>query len=146
MISAGVEPSGSRYKGCTRACPPFRWITLALACALVLPACGSEGTAAPGGELDAALDGLCEARRLAERGLVGDAEGAFQDRAHAYLHELAREAARTDREAAARLLEAKQLVEQALSEPAEPRLLARLLDDLRQRTAQAAGISPPGCA
>jgi hypothetical protein len=146
MISAGVEPSGSRYKGRTRECSSFRWITLALACALVLPACGSEGAAGPGGELGAALDGLCEARQLAERGLVGDAETAFQDRAHAYLHELAREAARTDRKAAARLLEAKQLVEQALAEPAEPRILARLLDDLRERTAEAAGTSPPECA
>jgi hypothetical protein len=126
--------------------PPFRWITsLTLACALLLPACGSE-PAGPGGELGTALDGLCEARRLAERGLVGDAETAFQDRAHAYLHELARETSGTDRKAAARLLEAKQLVEQAFAEPAEPRMLARLLDDLRHRTAEAAGIPPPACA
>jgi hypothetical protein len=126
--------------------PPFRWITsLTLACALVLPACGSEPTG-PGGELGTALEGLCEARRLAERGLVGDAETAFQDRAHAYLHELARETSDTDREAAARLLEAKQLVEQAFAERAEPGMLARLLDDLRDRTAEAAGFAAPGCA
>jgi hypothetical protein len=124
---------------------PFRWITsLTLACALVLPACGSDPTG-PGGELGTALEGLCEARRLAERGLVGDAETTFQDRAHAYLHELARETARTDREAAGRLLEGKQLVEQAFAEPAEPPILARLLEDLRHRTAEAAGISPSGC-
>jgi hypothetical protein len=145
MISAGVEPSGSRYKGRTRGCTSFRWITLALACALVLPACGSERAAGPGGELGTALGGLCEARRLAARGLVPDAETEFQDRAHAYLHELAQETARSDREAAARLLEAKQLVEQAFADPAEPRMLARLLATLRARTAEAAGVSPPAC-
>ncbi len=118
---------------------------MTLACALVLAACGSEPTG-PGGELGTALEGLCESRRLAGRGLVGDAETAFQDRAHAYLHELARETARTDREAAGRLLEAKQLVEQAFAEPAEPPMLARLLEDLRDRTAAAAGSAPPACA
>lgn len=145
MISGTVEPSASRYKE-RHERMPFRWITsLTLACALVLPACGSE-PAGPGGELGTALEGLCEARRLAGRGLVGGAETVFQDRAHAYLHELARETARTNREAAGRLLEAKQLVEQAFGQPAEPRIVAHLLDELRDGTAEAAGVSPPACA
>jgi hypothetical protein len=124
--------------------PQSRWITLlTVTCTLALGACASDR--GPGGELGTALDGLCEARRLSARGLVRDAEAEFLDRAHAYLHELARETARTDRAAAARLLEAKQLVEQAFAEPADPRALAGLLGELRERTAEAAGISPPPC-
>jgi hypothetical protein len=124
--------------------PPSRWITL-LSLIFTLAACGSDRTAGPGGDLGTALDGLCEASMLSARGLVRDAESEFQDRAHAYLHELARETAETDREAAALLLEAKQRVEQAFAEPPEPEDLARLLDELRERTAEAAGISAPPC-
>jgi hypothetical protein len=88
---------------------------------------------------------LCEARMLASRGLIRDAEAEFQDRAHAYLHELAGETTETDRQAAARLLEAKQLVEQSFANPTEPRVLAGLLRDLRDRTAEAAGTPAPAC-
>lgn len=126
--------------------PPSRWIAvLSLVCAIALAACGSERTGGPGGDLGTALDGLCEARLLTARGLIRDAESEFVDRAHAYLHELARETAETDREAAGRLLEAKQLVEQAFAEPPEPEALAGLVEELRRRTAEAAGIAVPPC-
>jgi hypothetical protein len=126
--------------------PPSRWITLlSLVCAMALTACGSERTGGPGGDLGTALDGLCEARLLSARGLIRDAESQFVDRAHAYLHQLARETAENDREAAARLLEAKQRVEQALAEPPEPEELAGLLEELRRRTAEAAGVEVPPC-
>jgi hypothetical protein len=117
------------------------WIGLTLACALMLPACGSESGVPPRGELDAALEALCEARMLSARGRIGEAEAAFQDR-HAYLHELAREA---DRASAAELLEAKARVEQAFLEPAEPGILARLLEALRRRTAEAGRVEVPPC-
>jgi hypothetical protein len=126
--------------------PPSRWITLlSLVCAMALAACGSERTGGPGGDLGTALDGLCEARLLSARGLVRDAESEFVDRAHAYLHQLARETAETDREAAALLLEAKQRVEQAFAEPPEPEALAGLVEELRRRTAEAAGVAVPPC-
>jgi hypothetical protein len=126
--------------------PPSRWIRLlTLVCTTALAACGSNGTGGPGGDLGTALEGLCEARLLSARGLIRDAESEFVDRAHAYLHELARETAETDREAAARLLEAKQRVEQAFAEPPEPEELARLVEELRHRTAEAAGEAVPPC-
>jgi hypothetical protein len=124
--------------------PTSRWlIILTVACALIAPACGSDRAAGPGGELGTALEALCEARMLSARGRIGEAEAAFQDRAHAFLHELARE---TDRASAARLLEAKARVEQAFgTEPAEPAALARLLDALRVSTAAAGGVAAPPC-
>jgi hypothetical protein len=124
--------------------PPSRWITLlSLVCAVALAACGSDRGA--GGDLGTALDGLCQARLLAARGLTRDAEMEFVDRSHEYLHQLARETAETDREASARLLEAKQRVEQAFAEPPEPEALAGLLEELRRRTAEAAGVGVPPC-
>jgi hypothetical protein len=126
--------------------PLSRWITLlTLIWVLALGACGSDRARGPDGQLGTTLDALCEARMLASRGLIRDAEAEFQDRAHAYLHELARETSETDRQAAARLLETKQLVEQAFADPPEPRAVAALLGDLRDRTAEAAGISAPAC-
>jgi hypothetical protein len=126
--------------------PPSRWITLlSLVCAVALAACGSERTGGPGGDLGTAMDGLCEARLLSARGLIRDAEAEFVDRAHAYLHRLARDKAETDREAVARLLEAKQRVEQAFAEPPEPEALAGLIEELRHRTAEAAGVAVPPC-
>jgi hypothetical protein len=123
--------------------PPSRWISLTLACALILPACGSEPGSRPRGELSTALDALCEARKLSARGRIGGAEATFTDRAHVFLHELAREA---DRASAAELLEAKARVEQAFLEPAEPAALARLLEALRRRTAEAAEVQVPSCS
>ena len=124
--------------------PPSRWIHLTVACALMLPACGSEPGSRPRGDLGVALDALCEARMLSARRRISEAEATFTDRAHAFLHELAREA---DRASAAGLLEAKARVEQAFGmEPAEPAALARLLEALRRRTAEAAEVQVPSCS
>jgi hypothetical protein len=109
----------------------------------MLPACGSEPGSRPRGDLGVALDALCEARMLSARRRIGEAEATFTDRAHAFLHELAREA---DRASAAGLLEAKARVEQAFLEPAEPAALARLLEALRRRTAEAAEVQVPSCS
>ncbi|HJV05246.1 MAG TPA: hypothetical protein VJ868_08290 [Actinomycetota bacterium] len=122
--------------------PPSRWISLTLAFALILPACDSQGSARPRGELATALDALCEARMLSARGRIGEAEATFTDRAHAFLHRLARQ---TNRASAAELLEAKARVEQAFLEPPPPAALARLLETLRRRTAEAGEAEVPPC-
>lgn len=57
---------------------------------------------------------LCDVQRTAASGDFTSAEVQFMDRAHEPLHELARALGVSDRTNAARLLEAKQLVEAAI--------------------------------
>lgn len=97
----------------------------------------------------AAVEGLCEASRVAE----DDPERAhdlFFDEAHATLHVLADEVADRDRTAAAALLEAKQEAESSLSSPeTSGEALRRDLDALVDATiaaSRAVDVEVEGCA
>ena len=97
-----------------------------------------------------AFQGLCDARTLAEAGDVQAAGDTFQSRAHAELHTLADRLAAADREAAARLLEAKQGVEASLVdlEITTPAGVAAQLSALQAEVARAAeilGLERPVC-
>ena len=98
-----------------------------------------------------ALQGLCDARTIAEAGDVQGASDIFQSRAHAELHTLADRLAASDREAAGRLLEAKQRVEAAFASAAtaSPGAVAADLSALEGEVAAAAeslGLDRPACA
>ncbi len=75
---------------------------------------------------------LCSAVAGLEAGNVDAAERLFTDRVHGPLHTLAAQTAAADRQAAARLLEAKQAVERSL--PARSTELAGDLRSLAGRT------------
>jgi hypothetical protein len=97
-----------------------------------------------------AYQGLCDARTLAEAGDVQSAADTFESRAHAELHTLADRLSASDRDAAARLLEAKQQVEAVLSDPvtAAPETVAAGLLALEAEVANAAetlGLDRPTC-
>ena len=97
-----------------------------------------------------ALDAVCTAVTDARAGDLTAARQAFYDTAHQALHELAADAARTDRPVAARLLEAKEAVESGFGSPAGAAELASHLDAL-SITASAAitaatGTPPKACA
>ena len=99
--------------------------------------------------LQIAFEGLCQARAVAEAGDVEGASAVFQSRAHAELHSLADRLSATDREAAARLLEAKQRVEAAFaspttSGPAAAGLIAALEAEV-QHAAEVLGQVQPVC-
>ena len=100
--------------------------------------------------LQIAFQGLCESRAVAEAGDVQGASDVFQSRAHAELHSLADRLAATDREAAARLLEAKQRLEAAFANvaAASPPAVAGLISTLElevQHAAEVLGQDPPAC-
>lgn len=76
------------------------------------PASQGTGSAATLERLLEARDGVCQALKDTRAGRSAAARQAFVDRAHVPLHNLAAATARRDRQAAARLLEAKQRVEQ----------------------------------
>lgn len=97
-----------------------------------------------------AFQGLCESRAVAEAGDVQGASDVFQARAHAELHALADRLSSTDREAAARLLEAKQRVEAAFADPAtaSPPAVAGVISALElevQNAAESLGLPRPAC-
>ena len=128
----------------------------AIALALVgLAACGGadgETASSAGGlgdRLQTAAQGLCDALGLANDGDVPGASEAFENRSHAFLHELADRLGRTDRAAAAELLEAKQVVEAALADPStDAAEVADVIDRLRGelgRAAEAAELPSPSC-
>lgn len=97
-----------------------------------------------------AFQGLCDAQTVAASGDVTSAADLFQDRTHAYLHEFADRISSTDREGAARLLEAKEVVEALLGTPetADPQGVAAALQELQgalARAAISAGFEQPAC-
>ena len=106
---------------------------------VVLAVAGDDGSPSSavevGGRYSPAYAGLCSARSAARSGDVAAARGAFFDRAHQPLHELAADATARDRSAAARLLEAKESVEAGLGQAAPS--LASDLDRLLTATASA---------
>lgn len=100
--------------------------------------------------LELAFQGLCEARTLAASGDVLGASDLFQDRSHAYLHELADRVSASDRDAAAGLLEAKQALEAQLAIPdaANPQAVAGSISALETAfgdAAESAGFPRPVC-
>ncbi len=123
--------------------------------ALVSCGAGEANTVEPINQAEAlplqiAFQGLCDARTLAE---AGDAQGAadtFLSRSHAELHTIADRLSASDRDAAARLLEAKQRVEVAIDNPAtaSPEIVAGQISALEAEVAVAAehlGLNPPVC-
>jgi hypothetical protein len=100
--------------------------------------------------LQIAFQGLCQSRAAAEAGDVLGASGVFQSRAHAELHTLADRLSATDRDAAARLLEAKQRLEAAFEDPAaaSPPVVAGLISAVEAEVAngaEALGLQRPTC-
>lgn len=97
-----------------------------------------------------ALNAVCTAATSARAGDLTAARQAFYDTAHQALHQLAADAARTDRPVAARLLEAKQAVESRFSSPAVPADLAPHLNALTVAASAAittaTGTQPEPCA
>lgn len=97
-----------------------------------------------------AFQGLCNATTLAEAGDVQSAADTFLDQSHQFLHEFAARISVSDREAAARLLEAKQVVEAQIAAPenADPPAVAEALAALETvlaDTAEGAGFDRPVC-
>jgi hypothetical protein len=122
-----------------------------LLCAFVtagaVAACGETQPQSETARLDRqVVAALCEVRDQA----LHDADMAkeiFLDRAHDWLHDLAREVAGIDRSAAARLLEAKQAVEADLERPSSS-ALAKDLKALVASTRRALEVtngSAPSC-
>lgn len=128
---------------------------IALLLALVACAPGAEGSIDALQEAESlpvqlVFQGLCDSRAIAEAGDVQGASDVFQGRAHAELHSLADRLSSTDREAAARLLEAKQRLEAAFASPAavSPAAVAGLISALEAEVADAAealGQDRPVC-
>lgn len=89
-----------------------------------------------------AHQGLCDARTLAEAGDMQGAADTFESRVHAELHTLADRLSESDRDAAARLLEAKQIVEGMLAnlDAAAASVVADQLATLEAEVANAAGL------
>lgn len=94
-----------------------------------------------------AIAGLCEARTHASTGRVEAARETFFGRSHSPLHDIARELQESDRAGAAKLLEAKQRVEQTL-QTQDAQRLAGDFDALARAAAEASGklgSATPGC-
>lgn len=104
---------------------------LGLAVLIAAAACGSDSQAPSGTSPYTTLyQGLCQTHVEATH--PDAARRTFFDRVHQSLHELAAEAAASDRAAAARLLEAKEAVERDLA--GEPSVLRADLDRLLEAT------------
>ncbi len=119
---------------------------------LALGACSAASGEANGLEarLRPASQGLCDAQVLAFESSVPEAAAVFDAEVHGFLHELAAVLQRTDRAAAAALLEAKQRVERILEDPAraEPQEVVVLITDLQRALrdgAEAADLPTPLC-
>lgn len=98
--------------------------------------------------LKTAYTDLCETRSLAAED-VEEARGQFYGRVHSPLHDIAREAEGADRAVAARMLEAKNDVEQSFNTSAPAEETTAVLDLLRTRTAEALNsieVTTSGCA
>ena len=119
---------------------------------LVVASACSSGNAAGGPtqeeRLADASRGLCDALLEAERGDVAAASRVFQDRVHAYLHDLARRLSDFDRVAAGELLEAKQRLEAALRDGSGAETVRDLILGLQREladAARAAGLPQHAC-
>lgn len=88
------------------------------------------------------LPGLCRSSESAAGGDVTGAERVFADTVHGPLHDIAREAAASDRTLSARLLEAKEAVEHDLeSPPSDPAALGPDLVRLGSTTRAALALT-----
>ncbi|MEX2422311.1 MAG: hypothetical protein WD670_10905 [Actinomycetota bacterium] len=93
------------------------------------------------------VEGLCEMSGEI-RGDVVSGRTVFYDRVHERLHAIAAEAQEVDAVAAGSLLEAKQLVEADLEEPAAPAGYEEHVHNLLLVTQDAVvliGLNDPGC-
>lgn len=117
---------------------------LVLACALIGAACGDRSSSRAG-RYDDLYRGLCETRQAASD--PDAATNVFFDKAHQRVHELASDTARTHRQDAGRLLEAKQAVETDLQRNGEelPTDLDTLLAATRRAIAATGARTPPPC-
>jgi hypothetical protein len=111
---------------------------VAAGCRASEPAAGSQSPEAR--QLQAASQGLCDAQVLISDGKISEAADVFEDRTHAYLHELAEEVQDVDRAIAAELLEAKERLEVALDAPqaSDPAAVAVSIAELQRALADAA--------
>lgn len=119
---------------------------LAVACA----SSGGSATAAAPADLTLALAGLCRAAESARAGDLFEAQRTFENRSHAFLHELAAMGQDRARTAVARVLEVKQRVEAALgpgggSRPADVEALLLDLESATRELAGALGTPAPRC-
>ena len=153
-VAPGSWALGTKFREDSRVTTVTR-VTMPLLLLLVGCATGAEEPIAVLEEAEAlpvqiAFQGLCEARTAAEAGDVPGASTIFQSRTHSELHSLADRLSTTDRDAAARLLEAKQRVEDAFADPttASPTAVAGLISSLKGEVASAAeplGQERPVC-
>ena len=109
----------------------------------------TTASTAPAGRYDGVHTGICAADAAAAAGDARGAKAAFAD-AHQGLHEVADEAAKTDRAASARLLEAKEKVEADLASPTAPAAITKadldaLLPALRAAAAATGHPMPTSC-
>jgi hypothetical protein len=105
-----------------------------VAVVMLSTACGGrdeEEVADQRSRAQVAVEGLCEAEQLASAGQAVEARGTFQDRSHAFLHELAADLQESNRLLATQLLQAKREVEAGLQSGGEPQLLAGRISGLR---------------
>lgn len=121
-------------------------LALAIGAAVAIAAVLAAGLFADRGtaESPAVLAATCDVLALAARDQPGPAKVAFLDRAHEPLHELAGEASdQGRRDQAARLLEAKNVVESASTGPT--RSDAEGLVDATRAALRAVGEPAPSC-
>ena len=103
------------------------------------PAGGPAPTSAPsttGHSLEGLADGVCGVARQARAGDPAAARALFVGRVHEDLHQLADELSEMDRAVAARVLEAKQRVEDDLDRPVAPPDLGSDADELVAATGE----------
>lgn len=133
---------------------PVTRLPILLALALLAAACEGEEPAgaseAQVAEFRAAVDGLCQTASSLGQNKVSEALQVFGDQTHGYLHELADDLAKRDRTVAAKLLETKQSVEQALRDPSfygRPEIARRFreLHNTLLRAAKVMGLPQVGC-
>ena len=123
--------------------PLVRPALVAVAAAAVLLEGCAGGDPAPtstprptGHSLEGLADGVCGVALQARAGQRAAAREQFVGRVHEDLHQLADELSEIDRAAAARVLEAKQRVEDDLDRPADPPDLGGDADELVAATGE----------
>ncbi|HEU4868029.1 MAG TPA: hypothetical protein VFV09_09895 [Actinomycetota bacterium] len=100
------------------------------------PDAAGDGVQTSDEVLETAYTDLCETRSLAGAD-VEEARGQFYGKVHSPLHDIARKAEEADRAVAARMLEAKNDVEQSFNTSAPAEETTAALDLLLTRTAEA---------